>query len=321
MQNKQLHLASLVAGFLMLGLPAVAIAQTTPNTQSEAIQQARTSAKPITGVIESLSGTPMKVRLSDGTVKTYPVSRQVFKSLNLNQGTVIFFDTDTDLTLSTEGKPIYAFNGRIIDIKNNQLTVMLTSGQVRTIPIQPEFAAQLKQLQRSPGVPVKIPITGIVHKHSPLSDIDYNPSTVTTAPTPQIARRISQARSAKATYNDLMSACEGREVEVSRLKALQDMANDVVKFDRIEVVDINEVLKGHNVQPFQQQHANHTKAEYLMLEDVLNNTSVIVPNTNQIMKLKQALLTLNVKPESVTGLKVPDITYGKLIVFYDSTAE
>jgi len=36
------------------------------------------------------------------------------------------------------------------------------------------------------------------------------------------------------------------------------------------------------------------------------------------MKLKQALLTLNVKPESVTGLKkVPDIT----LMFYDSKAQ
>ncbi len=320
MQNKQIHLASLVAGFLMLGLP-VATAQTTPNTHNAGHLQPQRSAKPITGVIESLSGTPMKVRLSDGSVKTYPVSRQIFDSLNLNQGTVIFFDTDTNLTLSTEGKPIYAFNGRITDVKNNQLTVMLTSGEVRTISIQPEFAAQLKQLRRSPDVPVNMPITGIVHKNSPFSRINYSPSTATTAPTPAMARRLSQAHNAKATYDDLMASCQGRKVEVSKLKALQDVANDVVEFDRIEVVDINEVLKGHNVQAFQQLHANHTKAENLLLEDALNNTSVIVPNTNETMKLKQALLDLNVKPESVTGIKVPDATYGKLFVFYDSTAQ
>jgi predicted ATPase with chaperone activity len=80
-------------------------------------------------------------------------------------------------------------------------------------------------------------------------------------------------------------------------------------------------LKGENVQAFQQLHAKHTKAEHLMLEDSLNNISVIVPNTNKIMKLKQALLDLNVKPESVINVRVQDIIYGKLFVFYDSTAQ
>jgi hypothetical protein len=264
----------------------------------------------------------MKVRLSDGSVKTYPVSRQIFDSLSLNEGTVILFDADTNLILPTQRKPSYSFKGRITDIKNNQLTVMLTSGQVRTIPIQPEFAAQLKKLQRLPGVPVNMPISGIVDKNSPLSDINYKPSTVTTVrDNPQVARRISQARSAKATYENLMEACKSREVQLGRLNALQDVANNVVEFHRIEVVDINEVLKGQNVRAFQQLHAKHTRAEHLMLEEALNNTGVIVPNTNKMMKLKQALLNLNVKPESVTGVRVPDITYGKLFVFYDSTAQ
>ncbi len=321
MQNKQVRLASLLGiGFLLL-VPSVAIAQTAPTAQERTnLQQARTSAKPITGVIESLGGTPLKVRLADGTVKTYPVVRQIFDSMSLTQGTAIILDTDTDLALSGQGKPIYGFNGRIVNIKDNQLTVMLTSGQFRTIPIQPEFAAQLKKLQRSPGVPVHMPITGIVHKQSPLSDIDYKPSTVTTAPTPQMAARLSQAN-AKATYEDLVLACRNRVVEVSRLKALQDVANNVVEFDRIEVVDINELLKGETTQVFQRQHAKHTEAEHLMLEDVLQNTMVMVPNNNRTMKLEQALLKLKVKPESVTGLVVPDVIHGKVFVFYDSTLQ
>jgi hypothetical protein len=89
-----------------------------------------TSAKAVTGVIESSSGTPLKVRLADGTLKTYPVSRQVFDLMSLYQDTAIILDPDTDLLLSEQGKPIYAFNGRIVGIKDNQLTVMLTSGQV-----------------------------------------------------------------------------------------------------------------------------------------------------------------------------------------------
>ena len=166
-----------------------------------------------------------------------------------------------------------------------------------------------------------MPITGIVHKQSPLSDIDYKPSTVTTALTPQMASRMSQAHNARATYSDLISACKTREVEVNRLKALQDVANNVVEFDRIEVVDINEVLKGRNIQVFQQQHAKHTEAEHLMLQDVLHNTSVMMPNTNRAMKLEQALLTLKVKPESVTGFKIPDVIHGKVFVFYNSTLQ
>lgn len=179
MQNK-LHLASLLgAGFLML-VPSVALAQAAPTTPNVAnSQQTRTSGK-VTGVIESFSGTPLKVRLADGSVKTYPVSRQIFDSMSLEQGTVIILDTDTDLALSGEGKPIYGFKGRITNIKDNQLTVMLTDGQVKTIPIQPEFAAQLKKLQRSPGVVAQMPITGIVHQQSPLSAINHKSSTVTT---------------------------------------------------------------------------------------------------------------------------------------------
>ena len=324
MKNKQIHLASLLgAGFLMLGLPTVTMAQTAPSAHkvTNLAPTHPTTAKAVTGVIESSSGTPLKVRLADGTLKTYPVSRQAFDSMNLEKGTAIILDTDTDLVLSEQGKPIYTFDGRIVGIKNNQLTVMLTSGQVRTIPIQPQFAAQLKQLQQAPGVPAQMPITGIVHKQSPLSDIDHKPSTLTTAANPQVAKRISQAGDASATYSDLMSACKTREAEVGNLKALQDISNNVVEFNRIEVVDINEVLKGHNPQPFQQLHANHTKTEHLMLSDVLKNTNVIIPNTNQTMKLEQALLKLKVKPEAVTGLKVPDIAYGKVFVFYDSTAQ
>ena len=67
--------------------------------------------------------------------------------MDLTQGTAIILGSDTDLALSGQGKPIYAFKGRVVNIKDNQLTVMLTSGQVRTIPIQPEFAAQLQKLQ------------------------------------------------------------------------------------------------------------------------------------------------------------------------------
>lgn len=321
MQNKQIGLASLLGfGFLLLGLPTLTIAQTAPSQKVTPAQTHPTSAKPVTGVIESSRGTPLQVRLADGTLKTYPVSRQAFDSMSLEKGTAIILDTDTDLVLSEQGKPIYTFNGRIVGIKNNQLSVMLTSGQVRTIPIQPQFAAQLKKLQQS-GVPDQMPITGIVHKQSPLSEINYKPSTLTTAANPQVAKRISQASNASATYSDLMSACKTREAEVYNLKALQDISNNVVEFDRIEVVDINELLKGHNPQPFQQQHAEHTKAEHLMLNNVLKNTSVIVPDTNQTIKLEQALLKLKVKPEAVTGLKVPDIAYGKVFVFYDSTAQ
>ncbi len=243
MQNKQIGLASLLGfGFLLLGLPTVTIAQTAPSQKVTPAQTHPTSAKPVTGVIESSHGTPLQVRLADGTLKTYPVSRQVFDSMSLEKGTAIILDTDTDLVLSEQGKPIYTFNGRIVGIKDNHLTVMLTSGQVRNIPIQPQFAAQLKKLQQEPGVPDQMPITGIVHKQSPLSDIDHKPSTVTTAPTPQMAKRISQASNASATYNDLMAACQGRKTEVGNLKALQDISNDVVEFNRIEVVDINEVL-------------------------------------------------------------------------------
>ena len=144
---------------------------------------------------------------------------------------------------------------------------------------------------------------------------------VTAATNPQVAERRSQAHTAKATYEDLMAACKSREFQLSRLNQLQDVANNVVRFNRIEVIDINEVLKGKNVYAFQQLHARHTKAEHLMLEKSLNNISVIVPNTNIIMKLKQALLNLKVKPTSITGVIVKDIIYGKVFVFYDSTAQ
>lgn len=321
MQNKQTFLASLLgAGFLMLGLTTVAIAQKAPKTQ-EATNVRQAGDNHITGVIESVSGTSFSVRLADGTVKTYSATRQIFDKLSLNQGKAIILDTDIELGVSRGGQPMQGFNGRILNIQNNQLTVMLTSGQIRTIPIQPDFAAQLMKLQRSPEVAERMPITGIVNDSSPLSDIDRSPSTATKPPTAQMATRMSQGNNAKVKYSDLIAGCQNREVEINKLRALQDVANNVVRFNRIEVVDINDVLKDQNVQAFQQRHARHTQAEHDMLRDALKNVSVVVSNTNETMKLEQALLTIKVKPESVVALKIPDIYYGKVFVFYDSMAQ
>jgi tRNA(Ile2) C34 agmatinyltransferase TiaS len=144
---------------------------------------------------------------------------------------------------------------------------------------------------------------------------------VTTAANPQVVERRWQAHTDKATYEHLMVACQSREFQLSRLNQLQDVATNVVELNRIEVVDINKVLIGENAYAFQQLHASHTKAEHLMLEQSLNNISVIVPNTNNIMKLKQALLNSKVQPKSIIGVTVPDIMYGKVFVFYDSTVQ
>jgi hypothetical protein len=129
----------------------------------------------------------------------------------------------------------------------------------------------------------------------------------------------SQVRDEKATYSDLISACKNREVEVNKLKKLQDVANNVIRFARIETVDINNLLKGQNVQAFQQQCAKATSAQQATLRDILTNAKVIVRNTNQIMTLEQALLMSKVKSESIVGLQVTDIYQGKVFVFYDST--
>lgn len=285
MKNKQVRLALLLgAGFLMLAFPSLVMAQTKPVAQDATLEQARAASKQISGVIESVDNTSFKVRLSDGTVKTYPVNHQIFRSLKLTESIAILLK-DSDLEVLEAGQPVQAFNGRIINIKGNQLTVMLTSGQVRTMPIQPEFAAQLEKLQRSPEVPEQMPITGIVHESHPLSNIDHSPSTATT-PLPPAARRITQLNKIDATYSDLISACKGREVEVNRLKALQDVANNVIRFDRIKTVNINNLLKGQNVQAFQQQCTKPTQAEQAMLRDVLTNASVIVANTSQTMSLE-----------------------------------
>lgn len=318
MQNK-LRLASLLGvGFLML-IPIPTVAQTAPLPKdAKNLQQAQqVASKQITGIIEAVNGTSFTVRLADGTTKTYPVNEQIFSPLKLIQGIAIIFDPDSSSEVSSKEQPNQAFNGRIINIQDTQLTVMLTSGQVRTIPIQPKFATQLRKLQQLRSV--QVPITGIVHDSHPLSDIDHSPSTATTALTPQMTTRRSQVRDEKATYSDLISACKNREAEVNKLKALQDVANNVIRFARIETVDINNLLKGQNVQAFQQQCAKATSAQQATMRDILTDAKVIVRNTNQIMTLEQALLMSKVKSESIVGLKVTDIYQGRVFVFYDST--
>lgn len=136
MQNK-LRLASLLGvGFLML-IPIPTVAQTAPLPQdAKNLQQAQqVASKQISGIIESVNGTSFTVRLADGTTKTYPVNKQIFSPLKLIQGIAIIFDPDSSSEVSSKEQPNQAFNGRIINIKDTQLTVMLTSGQVRTIPI------------------------------------------------------------------------------------------------------------------------------------------------------------------------------------------
>lgn len=135
-----------------------------------------------------------------------------------------------------------------------------------------------------------------------------------------MAMRIANGSNAKAKYSDLILACQGRKVEVEKLKALQDVANNVVRFDRLEVVDINDVLKGQEIKAFQKRHAQHNAEEDRILENALSNVSVAISNNNDIMTLEQALLMRQINKKSIIGIKVPDdIYYSKVFIFYDST--
>lgn len=319
----RLRLVFLVSvGLAILGFPGISEAQTAPMKQdvTNTRQTERSPSNQLAGMIESVNSTTMTVRFADGSIKTYPLNRQVFSGIKPVKGIAILLNKDSEVGVSRGGRPLQTFNGRIIDVKDNSLSVMLTSGQVKTIAIQPEFARQLKNFQRTTDASERLPITGIVSDRNPLSAINYTPSTPTNPPTAQMAARIAKDNNTKAKYGDLISACQGRKVEADKLKALQDVANNVVRFDRIEVVDINDVLKGQEVQAFQQRHAHHTPAENLILEDALHNVSVAITNQNKIMTLEDALLLQKVKKESIIGIKVPDdIYYSKVFVFYDST--
>jgi len=323
MQKNLVGLAFLVSvGLGTLGFIGAANAQSVPlkpNITNSSRQAEKSPNNQAMGIIESVSNTSMNVRLADGNIKSYPLNRQIFGSLKPIKGIAIILDKDTEVAVSRGGQPLQAFKGRIVDIKNNSLSIMLTSGQVKTITIQPEFATQLKNLQRTTDA-THIPITGVVSDRSPLSAINYIPSTPTNPPTTQMAMRIGQGSNAKAKYSDLLLACQGRKVEVEKLKALQDVANNVVRFDRLEVVDINDVLKGQEIKAFQQRHAQHSAEENRILENALNNVSVAVSNNNEIMTLEQALLMRQVNKKSIIGIKVPDdIYYSKVFIFYDST--
>lgn len=319
----RLRLVFLVSvGLAILGFTGVAEAQTAPMQQdvTNTRQTERSPSIQVAGIIESVNSTTMTVRFADGSIKTYPLHRQVFSKIKPVKGIAILLDKDGEIGVSRGGRPLQAFNGRIIAIKDNSLSVMLTSGQVETIAIQPEFARQLKNFQRTTDAPERLPITGIVSDRSPLSAINYTPSTPTNPPTAQMAARIAKDNNTKVEYSDLISACQGRKVEADKLKALQDVANNVVRFDRLEVVDINDVLKGQEVQAFQQRHSHHTPVENQILEEALNNVSVAITNQNKIMTLEEALLMHKVNKKSIIGIKVPDdIYYSKVFIFYDST--
>lgn len=323
MQKNQLRLACLFSvGVMTLAFMDMVKAQTAPIKQNvtNVRQEERSQSHHVAGIIESVNSISINVRIADGSIKTYSRNWQVFAAIKPLKGIAIIIDEDSKVGVSKGGRPLQAFNGRIVDIKNNSLSVMLTSGQVKTIPIEPEFASQLKTLQRTTNAPSRLPITGVVSDRSPLSAINYTPSTPTNSPTAQMVMRIGQGSDAKTKYSDLILACQNRKAEVSKLKALQDVANNVVRFDRIEVVDINAVLKGQDIKVFQQQHSHHTPAENLLLENALDNVSVAVSNTNNIITFEEALSMRKVNKKSIVGIKVSDdIYYGKVFVFYDST--
>jgi hypothetical protein len=322
MRKIQVRLACLFSvGVMTLAFMDIVKAQTAPIKQNVTnVRQTERSHNYVAGIIESVNSTSINVRLADGSIKTYSRNGQVFAAIKPLKGIAIIVDEDSKVAVSRGGRPLQVFNGRIVDIKNNSLSVMLTSGQVEIIPIQPEFASQLKTLQRTTNASIRLPITGVVSDRSPLSAINYTPSSPTNSPTTQMVTRIAQGTDAKAEYSDLILACQNRKAEVGKLKALQDVANNVVRFDRIEVVDINDVLKGQNIKAFQQRHAHHTPAENLILENALNNVSVVVSNTNNVMTFEEALSMRKVNKKSIVGIKVSDdIYYGKVFVFYDST--
>ncbi len=319
MRKNQIRLAFLLSvGLLTLGVVSVGEAQTKPTEQNT--MPAKRSPDRVAGIIESVDSASIKVRLADGSIKSYPRNQQIFSTIKPAEGIAIILDKDVEVGVSRGGRPLQVFDGRIVDLKNDRLSVMLTSGQVKNIAISPEFASQLKNLQRTTDAPSRLPITGIVNDLSPLSSINYTPSTPTNLPTAQMTRRIAQGSNVKAKYSDLILACQGRKVEVDKLKALQDVANNVVRFERLEVVDINDVLKGQEIKAFQQRHAQHTPTEDLILNNALKEVSVAIANNNDIMTLEQALLLHKVNKKSIIGIKVPDdIYYSKVFVFYDST--
>ena len=323
MRKNQVRLACLFSvGVMTLAFMDIVKAQTAPIKQNvtNVGQKERSHSNHVAGIIESVNSTSINVRLADGSIKTYSRNWQVFTAIKPLKGIAVIIDEDSKVGVARGGRPLQAFNGRIVDIKNNSLSVMLTSGQVKTISIQPEFASQLKTLQRTTDASSHLPITGVVNDLSPLSAINYIPSTSTSTPTAQMVMRIKQGSDAKPKYSDLILACQDRKAETSQLKALQDVANNVVRFDRIEVVDINDVLKGQDIKAFQQRHAQHTPTENLLLENALNNISVMVSNTNNIMTFEKALSMRKVNKKSIVGIKVSDdIYYGKVFVFYDST--
>lgn len=123
-------------------------------TQVKPIQSALSSRNTV-GLVKSLSGKTLELRLADGTCRKFTVEPNVLGSLNPRRGTLVALDANnnglvTGLQLAEVDRTIH---GTVTNVVDDQVTLRLPDNQTETTKVAPETAARLNL---APGVPLSV---------------------------------------------------------------------------------------------------------------------------------------------------------------------
>lgn len=131
------------------GNSTVSQAPVKPETQSAL------SSRNTVGLVKSLNGKTLELRLADGTCRKFAVEPNVLGSLNPRRGTLVALDTNnsgsvTGLQLAEVDRTIH---GTVTSIVDDQVTLRLPNNQTETTRVAPETAARIGL---APGVPLSV---------------------------------------------------------------------------------------------------------------------------------------------------------------------
>ncbi len=117
--------------------------------------QSALSSRNTVGLVKSLSGKTLELRLADGTCRKFTVEPDVLGSLNPRRGTLVALNADnnglaTGLQLAEVDRTIH---GTVTSVVDDQVTLRLPNNQTETTRVAPETAARLGL---APGVPLSV---------------------------------------------------------------------------------------------------------------------------------------------------------------------
>lgn len=98
------------------------------------------------GIVRSVSGDTLSVRMLDGTIKQVPATGNLSSSLGtLQRGSVVGFDTDANGNMTTlqAAEVDKSVSGTVSSINGDQVTVLSSSGESLTTPMSSATIARM----------------------------------------------------------------------------------------------------------------------------------------------------------------------------------